>query len=811
MANMFKKVFAMMMVMCMLISMLPVQALAEQEVDFSGEFNLGSIEAEMTIEGDNVVVTFGPVEEAPASEEEPDEGADDMDLTVVEQPEGDLDWESELTFGDNINPEVTDVTVMEGTNSEGADVLVESTTVETSGTLENGDTIVGKETYTETTTTTDTSVRVEGVVEGKETITGEQDVLESNGAITVDVPLTDTDNPETEEVENVNTVEGTTESDERPEIDADSEYNYTYDTVLQQGSVTIETTEIKVEETIGAEGTELDYVRSDVLATEDNDLFYVTSSVYSPGSGEIIKEMAGKTELTEEELKEVTFENGCDYVFIGSGNSSQFYASYLYTTPGYEGEEPNYIAPDNTKYYTHQGKVSNKWYNVEGVYQNGEMVDPDAVVSGKWTDIAQGVLVDREGKLITVYCVDVETKTVDGEGYNMANIEDADYYTDAQAAMIRTIASNGYWGVQGDASTKGSLAAVKEMMANAKDADGNAVFTQDEIDLLSDGAAMTATQYAIWTFSNAMEGVEFINVQYIAKDKETFIGDIKYGYNALKNVPDDEKETVDLIYKLYSHLINMDPDVIVNPNTSDTIINDQNFVEDLSVTVVEKVENHENNADDIDDNDVYLTNVTFKLVVVPAEENGDQLLVKVLDANNNVLASGRIAGELQEGETWLEDDGNGNYTFSGIEMTEGEQNFNLTLEGVQNLKEGVYLYSSDVRDSSQTLIGTAEGSRAVSVSMNIKFELNVEDEVVATERVWRKEHDPITEEPEDPEPPVRYRVARGVGQLETIIDEEVPLAEVPQTGDNSIVWFALILMSVCGLCVLNLSDKKCKA
>ena len=54
-------------------------------------------------------------------------------------------------------------------------------------------------------------------------------------------------------------------------------------------------------------------------------------------------------------------------------------------------------------------------------------------------------------------------------------------------------------------------------------------------------------------------------------------------------------------------------------------------------------------------------------------------------------------------------------------------------------------------------------------------------------------------------------MTRGVGQLETIIDEEVPLAEVPQTGDISAVWFALILMSVCGLCVLHLSDRKCKA
>ena len=42
-------------------------------------------------------------------------------------------------------------------------------------------------------------------------------------------------------------------------------------------------------------------------------------------------------------------------------------------------------------------------------------------------------------------------------------------------------------------------------------------------------------------------------------------------------------------------------------------------------------------------------------------------------------------------------DENGNYTFSNIVMTEGEQNFNITLEGIQNLEQGVYLYTSEVR------------------------------------------------------------------------------------------------------------------
>jgi len=255
-----------------------------------------------------------------------------------------------------------------------------------------------------------------------------------------------------------------------------------------------------------------------------------------------------------------------------------------------------------------------------------------------------------------------------------------------------------------------------------------------------------------------------------------------------------------VIFKLFNHLVNLEPDVIEEHTTANTIINAENFVEDLSVTVIEKDKSHANNKDKDNTNDAFVTNLTFSLVVAPSTENGDDLVVRVLDSNNNPLAEGRLAGELKDGETMLLPDAEGNYTFTGITMIEGEQNFNLTLSGIQHLKEGVYIYSSEIRDdvASQTMVGVAGGKRAVSVSMNIAFELNVEDEVVAKERVWRIE--------EDPQPPVRYRTPGPV-----IPDEPVPLADVPQTGDISVLWFAMILFSGCGLIALKLMDKKCKA
>ena len=43
---------------------------------------------------------------------------------------------------------------------------------------------------------------------------------------------------------------------------------------------------------------------------------------------------------------------------------------------------------------------------------------------------------------------------------------------------------------------------------------------------------------------------------------------------------------------------------------------------------------------------------------------------------------------------------------------------------------------------------------------------------------------------------------------EVIIDEEVPLADVPATGDNSALWLLLSAAVIIGLVLVNLSNKK---
>lgn len=109
-----------------------------------------------------------------------------------------------------------------------------------------------------------------------------------------------------------------------------------------------------------------------------------------------------------------------------------------------------------------------------------------------WGAIQQFILVDAEtGDLITTYCADRSTYAQDGFSYNIENVEDAEYYTEEQAAMIRTVPQNGYWGTE---TGVGSLDSMREMMRNAQDAEGNAVFTEEGSGIIDSKIAKPTVQ-----------------------------------------------------------------------------------------------------------------------------------------------------------------------------------------------------------------------------------------------------------------------------------------------------------------------------
>ena len=698
--------------------------------------------------------------------------------------------------------EITKQTSTE-TSPEGLVTNVETTTTTT--TDEDGNVNV-----TVTVEKTTSGVTAEGVaVERTETRTESngnwveegKEITKENGTdvnISVDVPMeAGASNTVTNPIPNP-TVSGDIKTG-----DDDLKYNQTTTVIEKPASVTVNNTKVEFENVVLEGTSKLEHIASEVTPNADNDLLRDKTS----NTGAVIPESPEDAPAPKE---------GYEYIHLGSGNSSQFWVAYLPTTPANANDKPiyTYLDENGDTVNLYAGKKSQ---TVDELYIEGEKVDLDSKVKVNRSGTFQFVMYNpATGEISTTYCADLVTGAELGYSYNIENLEDATYYSDAEAAMIRTVANNGYWGTKDDPATPeaefGSLEAVKEMMRNAQDENGDPVFTQDDIDNLTDGAALSATQFAIWTFSNKNNGFKLINTMYSTKTEDQILS----GY--WKDVPASEEATRDVIFKLYHYLIGLAPSDIPGEekSTANTIINEKNFLKEMNVTVLEKAAGHANNADDDDTNDAYKTNLSFALVVAPSTENGDDLVVKVIGADGAVIASGRVAGEVKDGEQVLIADENGNYTFTNIVLTEGNQNFNLTLEGIQNLEEGVYLYTSEVRNgnSSQTMVGMAKGEHEVNVSMTLSFDLNVDDEVVVKERIWRndssvKDPEGVPEE-EERTPPTNYRVTIEGDGMEEIIDEPVPLAAAPKTGDASGLWLILVATMGIALAAVNIFGKKSK-
>lgn len=809
MAKKIKKILAMSLVVCMFLSVLPMQSLAA-EGDGTTETTEVSPEGLET----NVTTT---VEGS---------GTPTVTVTITKDTEGTYIDEDGKKI--ELERDETEITVTETDENGKA----------------NEDVVYSyEETRTDVTETNGNMSSTWYEVDGEEMSKDETPLPE--GGVSVDVPLTEGESNSVTFGDEVGTENVT---GDLPEGEDDTEYDYSKTTVEEQGKVTISNTDVTVEETFQNEETDMEHASSDVTPNDTNDLVYAGQA-----PDEYLPDYEG--EPVPPEMPE-----GYDYVHVGSGNTSMFVPGIVFDRPMTEEdkiaqygqnayisssasyyvgclpaemqarvakdengkfikdedgfvldidgnrilkEELTTTGPDGETLYLRRFDKTFAGLKVEGWYEDGEWVEElngDKAFTAIWAGPQQFVLVDAEGNVVTTYCADFTTPTQDYFGYNMENLEEADYYSEEEAAMIRSVAFNGYWG---EAEGEGSLSDMRQKLLDS------GKFTEEELALLTDGVALTATQMAVWTFSNHMTGIEFINSHYS-----------KWGPG---NVPEDKESQVHLLFKIYDHLVNLDP-TETEGTTADTVIGADTFVDELNVTVIDMAKEHENNQDNDSTNDAYVTKVSFSLVVAPSGSDEDDLVAYLLGPDGvTILAQGRIAGDGPE-EEFLPVDEHGNYYFENITMIEGEQSFQLNLSGVQHLERGVYLYTSQIDaddTSSQTMVGVASGDRGVDVTMNVTFDLNVEG-VTVTERVWHEEGDPTVtwltppptvpevppEVPEDPwTPPENHRLGNDTIEIP---DEPVPLAEPIKTGDDTGIWVALALMIAFAMVAVNVTDNKRK-
>lgn len=749
------------------------------------------------------------------------------------------------------SPEGLQTTVTTTTTGEGTPVVTVTIQKDTEGTLESGAELERHETFVETTETDENGnvIRETGVNEGNEIISN---IIPEVG---VEVAV-----PDEVGEENANSKEFGVASEivdgDKKEGEDDPEYHQITTTVVP-GEVTITTTKKELTEVVDHESTDLKYVKSEATPDGTNDIIHhpdgLAPEEYLPGyEGDAVT-----PDLVE----------GYDYLYVGAGNTSMLVPARVFDTPlsredkiaqygndafinvglgainfdyymkwldeseresiAYD-ENGNYVTdgegyilnkdgdrivkgertatdPDGNTTYLHRfdNFYVNNTTRVEGWYEDGEWVEP---INGKgyiamWDGPQQYILVDEEGNIITTYCADQATPTEGGFGYNIANLENAGYYSEEEAKHIRSIAANGYWGTAED---EGSLEYLKEQLKAAG-------FTDVELASLNDGVALTATQMAIWAYSNKMSGIKFVNNHY-SEWGATTENDGK--------VPTDKEDEIKLVFRIYEYLINLEGTDVSN-KMNDTVITKDNAIENMNVTVIEKAADHANNQDDNDNNDAYVASLSFALVVEPTGDKEESLKVTLITSDGREII-GRICGEKEsDNEIQLQMDDNKNYWFRDIVLIEGEQSFTLNLEGVQNLDKGVYLYSSEIRTdgddstSSQTLVGVASGTRGFDVTLDLKFDLDVQDQVIVQERVWRNEYDPETTPPSPPElpndPPVvwnRPPVTQLANDEVEIPEEPVPLAAPVTTGDTTSLWIIAMMVIVCGMVVVNVFDKK---
>lgn len=512
---------------------------------------------------------------------------------------------------------------------------------------------------------------------------------------------------------------------------------------------------------------------------------------------------------------------------------------------------------EQSKYsqYSNNYVGSNFGYNSNGqwIYDGFGMVS-DFEAEGK-TEHRIRLFKLKDGNQVRyAYCVELGANISGGQSYGSHEYtknengetpnDNSQPWTNAvgTVAQLRSVALNGFWGTD---DGLGSLQAVKDLMLRNG-------FSQAEADSLTPGMALTATQVAIWYFGSK-DSTEFGTVGATDATSQTF--GLEY-FGTDNDIPAEQAATINKLRNLLVRLANDES----GEGKAEVITKEKTFTE-AGFVIHDKVINVEANTDGNENNDVYNTDVQFKLDVSTSSFNGD-LIVKVM-VGDDVVGAGRLAGSSKETDLIgnllfdkIYPDESGVFTIPGLQLAENVK-IDLKLEGTQHLDDGVYVFENA---SWQDFITLSKLENDVEFTMQMEF--NVTDPGKAdvskehsswqeTQNVAYKKNDTATQkyngtettsklgerteiygkitivETETqktgsesewrnriPNPPGEPRLARifrlNNHNLVEIPEEPVPLAAPVITGDNSFLWIAVVVLSLFAMAVINFTGKKGK-
>ena len=321
-----------------------------------------------------------------------------------------------------------------------------------------------------------------------------------------------------------------------------------------------------------------------------------------------------------------------------------------------------------------------------------------------------------------VYCCDLVTSIIDDEttDYLRTNLEDAlkddenfvnsgyqSYYTPQNAAKIRFVLTNGYY--------PGRDLADLARKAGLTEADG----------MLTIGEALSATQYAVWNYSNT-DNVELssVYVYSLYLDDERMEGVksdlINSENNALIGEDGKNGQMQEAVKKRIEAVYNyLTGDANQGTENQSVIIN---FTDQHTVLMVANI--------DKDGTPSYDVTVKFKLKGT-FSDNGNLNLTATLGDQKITCP---LLGESSEK---LSADSDGYYTITFKDIEEACMTVNpsigLTIDGYQEVEDGIYFYEpinpktkKVDRSYAQCFVGTGSGRTPIHSETTINFKVGTQ-------------------------------------------------------------------------------------
>jgi hypothetical protein len=330
------------------------------------------------------------------------------------------------------------------------------------------------------------------------------------------------------------------------------------------------------------------------------------------------------------------------------------------------------------------------------------------------------VFLDEDGKDYFGYCTDLG---VDADAGNFSRVlfSDADesdltalYGSEENAKRVEMIVQNGFWARE---NGLGSLDAFKETLK------AYGIGEDVNLDDLTYGAALSATQAAIWQYGHSRTAETTLKITEGYEEYGPFLY-VNDGQDDYKN-PIPERDNAEyqkqakLANQIYQFLIGDEfYNAAQKADAADTGVSEEQLVTKDAIT------GSSLSVSAMNDDGTYDADVKVSLNV--KQMVGD-LFLKISDAVSNIKEKVyRIAGVKEYGEMSeeLKMDNDGNVNISGLKLRDGA-NLILNLFGTQNLGTSVYLLKSQSGiNHAQSFITIGQQVRDVDVSTALHFNAN---------------------------------------------------------------------------------------